>query len=356
MASAIEAMGLSLPNSASSPAESPEKLIECQNIGQTMENLLKKDLKPLDILSKRSFENAITLTMALGGSTNIVLHLLAVARTAGIDLSLDDFQRISDVTPFIADLKPSGKYLMEDVQYIGGIQSVLRYLYENGFIHGDCLTVTGKSMAENLAEAKPLQNLTNDSVIRPLDTPIKATGHICILKGNLAPEGSVAKITGKEGDKFEGTAKVFDDEESMLKALEKQEIMKGDVIVIRYQGPKGGPGMPEMLTPTSAVMGAGLGNDVALLTDGRFSGGSHGFIIGHIAPEAAEGGPIAALKDGDIVSIDSRSRTINVKLSSGILKNRQDNLKLSSFSSKNSGYLRKYVKLVSSASEGCITD
>lgn len=288
MASCIETLGMSLPYSSSTPATDPAKIQECFDSGEAIKNLLINDIKPSDIMTKKSFENAMVILMALGGSTNAVLHLIAMARTMGIQLTIDDFQKFSDKVPFIADLKPSGKYVMEDLHKIGGTPAVLKYLLDAGMIHGDCLTVTGKTLEENLRNLPELKE--GQDLIRPLSSPIKSSGHIQILKGNLAPLGSVAKITGKEGLVFKGPARVFEGEVDMLRALENGEIRKGDVIIIRYEGPKGGPGMPEMLTPTSAIMGAGLGNDVALLTDGRFSGGSHGFIIGHITPEAQEGG------------------------------------------------------------------
>lgn len=353
MSAAIEAMGLSLPYSASNPAVSVDKLQECKKIGAAMKLLLEKDIKPLDIVTKKSIENAITVTMALGGSTNLVLHMLAIARAAKIPLTLDDFQRISAKTPLIADLKPSGKYMMEDLHNIGGVAAVLKYLHSEGFIHGDCMTVTGKTMAENLKSVMDLP--AKQPIIRTLSNPLMKHGHIAILKGNLSPEGSVAKITGKEGFKFVGPAKVYDSEEAMLRALEKHQIVKGDVIVIRYEGPKGGPGMPEMLTPTSAVMGAGLGKDVALITDGRFSGGSHGFIIGHVAPEAQVGGPIALVRDGDEVTIDAESMQISMNVSDDELSKRKQQWTAPAIKST-SGWLLKYTRQVSSASLGCVTD
>ncbi|CAJ0755579.1 20868_t:CDS:2, partial [Entrophospora sp. SA101] len=332
----------------------PEKKEECLSAGEAIRNLLEKDIKPSDIMTKKSFENAIVLTMILGGSTNAVLHLIAIARTVGVELTLDDFQKISDDTPFLANLKPSGEYVMEDLHKIGGIPAVLKYLLDNNKIHGDVLTVTGKTLAENLSSIAPL-SFDNQNIINPLDKPIKSTGHIHILKGNLAPEGSVAKITGKEGLIFKGKAKVFDGEEDMLKALEKNEIKKGHVIIIRYEGPKGGPGMPEMLTPTSAIMGAGLGNDVALLTDGRFSGGSHGFIIGHITPEAQLGGPIALVKDGDEIVINAENKSIDVDVSDNELEERRRTWKTPPYKFTK-GTLYKYIKNVKSATEGCVTD
>ncbi|KAA6421157.1 MAG: dihydroxy-acid dehydratase [Trebouxia sp. A1-2] len=316
--------------------------------------LLKHDIKPRDIMTKQAFENAITVVMALGGSTNAVLHLLAMAHSVDVPLSIDDFQTISDKTPFIADLKPSGKYVMEDIHKVGGIPAVLKYLLEKGLLHGDCLTVTGKTLAENLAALPGLQEGQN--VIVPLEKPIKSSGHLQILYGNLAPEGCVGKITGKEGLQFKGPARVFDSEEDMLAALDKDPMsLKGSVIVIRYEGPKGGPGMPEMLTPTSAVIGAGLGQDVALITDGRFSGGSHGFVIGHVAPEAQEGGPIGLVRDGDIISIDASSRQMNMDVSDDELQKRRDVWTAPPYKNTR-GTLYKYIKNVSSASLGCVTD
>ncbi|RKP07992.1 dihydroxy-acid dehydratase [Thamnocephalis sphaerospora] len=353
MASAIEAMGMTLPYSSSTPAEDPKKLEECLNAGDAIRNLLELDLKPRDILTRKSFENAMVLTMALGGSTNAVLHLLAIARAVGVKLSLEDFQVVSDRVPFIADLKPSGKYVMEDLHNIGGTPAVLKYLLSEGLIHGDCMTVTGHTLAENLRNVPGLTE--GQDVIHSLSNPIKKTGHLQILRGNLAPEGSVAKITGKEGLRFEGVARVFDGEADMLSALERGEIGKGHVVVIRYEGPQGGPGMPEMLTPTSAIMGAGLGKDVALLTDGRFSGGSHGFIIGHITPEAQVGGPIALLENGDRVVIDANTREITMEVSEEVLAQRRAQWQAPPLKAT-SGTLRKFIKNVSSASEGCVTD
>ncbi|TNF96010.1 MAG: dihydroxy-acid dehydratase [Gammaproteobacteria bacterium] len=353
MASAIEALGMSLPYSSSIPAEDPGKEEECMNAGKAIRNLLEKDIKPRDIMTREAFENAMVMVMALGGSTNAVLHLIAMARSVDVKLTIDDFQAVSDRIPFIADLKPSGRYVMEDVQNIGGIPAVMKYLLEAGLMNGDCMTVTSKTLAENLAD---LPGLTKgQDIIRPLDNPIKETGHIRILKGNLAPGGSVAKITGKEGLKFSGPAKVYDCEEDMLAGLEQGKIRKGDVIVIRYEGPKGGPGMPEMLTPTSAVMGAGLGSDVALLTDGRFSGGSHGFIIGHIVPEAQEGGPIALVRDGDIISINAETNMLSVDIDEEEMRKRQKNWVMPAYKA-NRGTLYKYINLVKNASEGCVTD
>ncbi len=353
MASAIEAMGMSLPYSSSTPAEDPAKLEECFNAGKAILNLLEKDIKPRDIMTRQAFENAMVIIMALGGSTNAVLHLIAMARAVNVPLGIDDFQRVSDRVPFLADLKPSGKYVMEDLHNAGGTPAVMKYLLAEGFIEGDCLTVTGKTVAQNLQDLPGLK--PGQDVFHALDKPIKPSGHIQILKGNLAPGGSVAKITGKEGLKFSGPAKVFDAEEAMLEALENGRINKGDVVVIRYEGPKGGPGMPEMLTPTSAIMGAGLGEDVALLTDGRFSGGSHGFIIGHIVPEAQEGGPIALLRDGDLVTIDAEAKLLSVAVSDAEMEQRRKDWSMPPYKAA-SGTLFKYIKLVRNASEGCVTD
>jgi len=353
MASAIEALGMTLPYSSSTPAVDPKKLEECFNAGAAILNLLELDLKPRDILTRASFENAMVLVTVLGGSTNAVLHLIAIARSAGIELGIDDFQAVSDRTPFLADLKPSGQYVMEDIHKIGGIPAVMKYLLNNGMLNGDCKTVTGKTIAENLANIPEIT--AEQKVIHLLDNPIKDSGHIRILKGNLAPGGSVAKITGKEGLVFSGPARTFDCEEDILPALEKNEIQKGEVIVIRYEGPKGGPGMPEMLTPTSAIMGAGLGSDVAMITDGRFSGGSHGFIIGHVVPEAQEGGPIALIKNGDMITIDAENNVINVDLSDEELAKRRSQWVMPPYKAKR-GTLYKYIKTVKSASEGCVTD
>lgn len=353
MASAIEALGMSLPYSSSTPAEDRGKFDECLLAGQAIRLLLERDIKPRDIMTPRAFENAIVIMMALGGSTNGVLHLLAMARAAHVPLELEDFQRVSDKVPYLADLKPSGSYVMEDLHAVGGTPAVMKLLLEHGFIDGTCLTVTGRTIAENLSELPGLAD--GQRIVHPLDEPIKPTGHICILRGNLAPSGAVAKITGKEGSRFTGPARVFDCEEDMIRALEAGGISKGEVIVIRYEGPKGGPGMPEMLTPTSAVMGAGLGKDVALLTDGRFSGGSHGFIVGHITPEAQEGGPIAFIKDGDIVTIDSAAKIISFDVSEKELSQRKSLWAMPPYKSS-SGLLAKYIASVSSASEGCVTD
>ncbi len=353
MASAIEAMGMALPYSASIPATDPAKREECRRAATTIKKLLQFDIKPRDIMTRQAFENAITVILALGGSTNAVLHLIAMARAVDVDIRLDDFQRLSNLVPYLADLKPSGSYVMEDLHTIGGVPAVMKLLLAGGLIHGDCLTVTGNTVAENLADLPELSE--GQQIIRPLSNPIKATGHIRILTGNLAPEGAVAKITGKEGDLFSGPARVFDSEEEMLQSLERHGIGAGDVVVIRYEGPKGGPGMPEMLTPTSAIIGAGLGSSVALLTDGRFSGGSHGFIVGHITPEAQEGGPLALIRDGDLISIDAVKSTISVALSDEELSLRRDQWQAPPLKASR-GTLFKYIQNVKSASEGCVTD
>ncbi|PCH61649.1 MAG: dihydroxy-acid dehydratase [Gammaproteobacteria bacterium] len=353
MASAIEAMGMSLPYSSSTPAVDPGKIDECLRAGAAIRNLLEKDIKPRDIMTRPAFENAMVIIMALGGSTNAVLHLLAMAKAADVELSIDEFQATSDRTPFLADLKPSGRYVMEDLHNVGGIPAVMKYLMEKGLIDGSCLTVTGKTIAENLAELPGLRE--GQDVFMPLEKPIKFSGHIQILKGNLAPGGSVAKITGKEGLGFSGPAKVYDAEEDMLAALERDEIAKGDVVIIRYEGPKGGPGMPEMLTPTSAIMGAGLGNDVALITDGRFSGGSHGFIIGHVVPEAQVGGPIALVNNGDVVTIDASQQLLSVDVSDDEMARRRANWSMPPYKTQR-GTLYKFIKNVADASSGCVTD
>jgi len=353
MATMIEAMGMSLPYSSSTPAEDPKKLEECLNAGAAIRNLMEKNIRPRDIMTRDAFENALVMLMALGGSTNAVLHTIAMARAVDIDLAIDDIQSVSDRIPFIADLKPSGKYVMEDLHEMGGIPAVMKYLLDKGLLNGDCLTVTGKTIAENLEGLPSLKG--GQKIIMPLEKPIKDSGHIRILKGNLAPGGSVAKITGKEGLTFTGPAKVYDSEEDMLKALEEGEIVKGDVIVIRYEGPKGGPGMPEMLTPTSAIMGAGLGSDVAMITDGRFSGGSHGFIIGHVVPEAQEGGPIALIKNGDVITVDAEKLVLNVDINDAEMQKRRESWTMPEYKAKR-GTLAKYIKLVKNASEGCVTD
>lgn len=354
MATATEALGLSLPYSSSSPAASPEKRAECQRVAKCVKAMLERNLRPSDILTKKSFENAIVVVNALGGSTNAVLHLLAIAATAEIELTIDDFQRISAKTALIADLKPSGKFRMEDVHRIGGIPAVMKYLLKLGWLFGDCMTVTGQTLAQNLASVPDL-DFGAQSVILPLERCIQKTGNLKILRGNVCPEGAVGKITGKEGTSFTGPANVFDGEEAMLKGLEQGKISKGDFIVIRHEGPKGGPGMREMLTPTSAIMGAGLGKYVALMTDGRFSGGSHGFIIGHVSPEAYVGGTIALLKNGDKITVDAEKLQLTVDVSDAELKSRKDAWKQPPLPVK-TGYLAKYARLVSSASLGCLTD
>lgn len=353
MAAAIEALGMSLPYSSSTPAVDPKKLEECFNAGAAIRNLLELDLKPRDIMTRQAFENAMVLVTVLGGSTNAVLHLIAMARSVGVELTVDDFQNVSNRTPFLADLKPSGQYVMEDLHNVGGTPAVLKMLLDNGMIDGDCITVTGKTLAENLADLPGLSE--GQAIIRPLDQPLKPTGHIQILKGDLAPGGSVAKITGKEGEHFSGPARVFDSEEDMLKALEDDQIQKGDVIIIRYEGPKGGPGMPEMLTPTSAIMGAGLGNDVAMITDGRFSGGSHGFIVGHVVPEAQEGGPIALVQNGDTITLDVTKNRIDIGVSRDELERRRSEWQAPPLKATR-GTLYRYIKTVKNASEGCVTD
>ncbi len=353
MAAAIEALGMSLPYSSSTPAVDPGKIEECRRAGAAIRVLLERDITPRDIMTRASFENAMVVVMALGGSTNAVLHLIAMARAVDVELTIDDFQAVSDRIPFIADLKPSGKYVMEDLHKVGGTPAVMKYLLAHGLLDGGCLTVTGRTLAENLAEVPGLA--PGQQVILPLERPIKESGHIRILKGNLAPGGAVAKITGKEGVRFSGPARVFDAEEDMLAALEQGKILKGDVVVIRYEGPKGGPGMPEMLTPTSAIMGAGLGNDVAMVTDGRFSGGSHGFIIGHVVPEAQEGGPIALIRDGDLVTIDAAANTLSVALDDAELARRRADWRMPPYKATR-GTLYKFIKNVKDASQGCVTD
>ena len=353
MATAIEALGMSLPYSASIPAEDADKKAECHRAGHAILELLKADIKPRDIMTRTAFENAMVTVMALGGSTNAVLHLIAMARSVDVDLTIDDFQSVSDRIPYLADLKPSGKFVQEDLHSIGGTPAVMKYLLEEGLMDGSCMTVTGKTLAENVESLPGLKE--GQSIVRPVSNPIKSSGHIRILKGSLAPEGAVAKITGKEGLKFSGPARCFDSEEDMLHALEQNQIQKGDVVVIRYEGPKGGPGMPEMLTPTSAIMGAGLGSDVAMLTDGRFSGGSHGFIVGHITPEAQIGGPLGLLQDGDIVTIDAESNRLDVDVSDEELAKRASTWSAPPLKATR-GTLYKYIKNVKTASEGCVTD
>jgi dihydroxy-acid dehydratase len=353
MASAIEALGMSLPYSASIPAVDPDKLDECRRAGVAIRNLLENDIKPRDIMTREAFENAMVMVVAVGGSTNAVLHLIAIARSVDISLTLDDFQQVSDRIPLLADLKPSGKFVQEDLHGVGGTPAVMKYLLEAGMLSGECLTVTGKTIAENLESLPGLSD--GQEIIRPLESPIKSTGHLQILKGNLAPDGAVAKITGKEGLVFSGTARVFDCEEEMLAGLENDQIHKGDVVVIRYEGPTGGPGMPEMLTPTSAIVGAGLGSDVALLTDGRFSGGSHGFIVGHITPEAQLGGPLALVQDGDSITVDAEQNRIDMDVPEQELENRRASWTAPPLKATR-GTLYKYIKNVKSASEGCVTD
>ncbi len=356
MASAIECMGFALPYNSSIPAENPNKLSEAERTALAIKNLLELDLKPLDIISKKSIENAIAIVNALGGSTNAVLHFLAIAHAADIDFTLADFQKVSDRTPLIADLKPSGKYLMEDVHGVGGTPAVMKYLLDNGYLHGECLTVTGKTLAENLSQVEPL-TFEEDAqdVIYPKDQALKSSGNIQILFGNLAQEGAVAKISGNEGLLFEGKAVVYDGEQAANTGISKGEVSRGDVVVIRYVGPKGGPGMPEMLKPTSLIMGAGLGKSVALITDGRFSGGTHGFVVGHITPEAQTGGTIALIETGDTIRISAEDNTINVLLSEAELAARKANWKAPAYKHKK-GILYKYAKVVASASKGCITD
>lgn len=354
MSSAIEAMGLSLPYSSTNPATSAEKKQECQDAGEFIKHLLAEDIKPKDIVSKKSLENAVRVAVALGGSTNAVLHILAIAKTAEIDFTLEDFKRINYETPLLGDFKPSGKFLMEDLHEQGGLPAFMKYLLDKGLLHGDCLTVTGKTVAENLAGIDPLlPSMTG--VIHPLEQPLKETGHLCILHGNIAPGGSVAKISGKEGKSFTGSARVYDSETEANDAMKNKLVKKGDVIVIRYVGPKGGPGMPEMLKPTSIIIGAGLGAEVAFITDGRFSGGTHGFVVGHVTPEAYSGGPIGLLKDGDIITISADTMEINCNVSEAEFAERKKNWKNKDLSQLK-GTLKKYMQLVSTASEGCITD
>ncbi len=354
MSSAIEALGMSLPYSSSNPALSPEKQKECETAGIAIRYLLEKDIKPRDIMTRKAFENALVIVMALGGSTNAVLHLIAMARSVDITLTQDDVQAVSDRIPFIADLKPSGKYLMEDLHNIGGVPAVMKYLLSQGLLHGDCLTVTGKTVAENLADV-PALDFDTQKIIFPLSQPIKPSGHIQILYGNLATEGSVAKITGKEGEFFEGPARVFDGEKDLIAGIQSGKVKPGDVVVIRYVGPRGAPGMPEMLKPTSAIIGAGLGKSVALITDGRFSGGTHGFVVGHITPEAFNGGNIGLVQDDDIIKIDAVNRTIDVMVSAEELERRRSSWKQPALKATK-GVLYKYAKQVSSAAYGCVTD
>ena len=351
MSSAIEALGMSLPFSSSNPAESNNKLSETQTIGKSIYNLLKEDIRPKDIMTRKAFENALSIIMVLGGSTNAVLHIIAMANSVGVEVSLDDFQNFSNKTPFIANLKPSGDFLMEDLHNMGGTPALMKYMLENGYLHGDCLTVTGKTLEENL---KSVKNSIDSKIIKSFEKPIKNSGHIQVLYGNIAPEGAVAKITGKEGEIFEGYAKVYENEFEAIKGIEN-EVKKGDVIVIKNSGPKGGPGMPEMLKPTSAVIGAGLGKDVALITDGRFSGGSHGFVVGHITPESYEGGPICIIRNNDKIIIDAKNNKIDLKIDKKEFDKRINSLKLQS-NNKYKGVVKKYINSVSSASKGCITD
>ena len=353
MSVAMEAIGMSLPYSSSIPAEDSAKIEECKQAGSAIHKLLKMNLCPKDIMTKKAFENAIRTIITLGGSTNGVLHLLAVARSVDVKLTLDDFAALSESTPFIADMRPSGKYTMVDLHNVGGTPAVMKYLLSEGILHGDCMTVTGNTLAENLKNVEGLS--PGQDVVRPITSPIKSTGHIRILFGNLSPTGAVAKITGKEGLSFTGPAKVFDNEEEVITAVEQQEIKKGDVVVVRYEGPQGGPGMPEMLAPTAAIMATGLGKDVALITDGRFSGASHGFIVGHITPEAQTGGPIALLKNGDIITIDAEKNLLHVDLTDDELSQRKKAWVMPPYK-YTKGTLARYIKTVKSASEGCVTD
>jgi dihydroxy-acid dehydratase len=353
MASAIEAMGMALPYSSSLPATDPGKVDECHRAGEAIRICMERDIKPRDVMTREAFENAMTLVMAVGGSTNAVLHLIAMARAVEVPLSIDDFQRTSDRVPYLADLRPSGKYVQEDLHKVGGTPAVMKLLLENGLLVGNCLTITGKTVAENLAALPGLS--AGQEVVRPIDHPIKSTGHIRIMRGNFCPDGAVAKITGKEGLRFTGTANCFDSEEDMLASMQKQAIKKGDVVIIRYEGPQGGPGMPEMLSPTGAIVGAGLAADVALITDGRFSGGSAGFIVGHVTPEAQVGGPIALVKNGDRITIDVEANTIAVDLADEELARRRKAWTKPPYKATR-GTLYKYIKNVKNASEGCVTD
>jgi len=354
MASAIEALGMSLPYSSSNPALSEDKQKECAAAGKAIKILLEKDIKPSDIMTRKAFENAITVIMVLSGSTNAVLHLIAMAKAVDVELSQDDFQIISNKIPLLADFKPSGKYLMEDLHQHGGVPSVMKYLHSKGLLHGDCLTVTGKTVAENLVEAKDL-DFEKQKIIMPLEAPLKATGHLQILYGNLAAGGSVAKISGKEGERFEGTARVFDGEKDLIAGISSGKVHAGDVVVIRYIGPRGAPGMPEMLKPTGAIIGAGLGKSVALITDGRFSGGTHGFVVGHITPEAFDGGLIGLVQDNDIIEIDAVNNTLNLKISEAEIAGRRKNWKQPALKATK-GVLYKYARSVKDASQGCVTD
>ena len=354
MASAIEALGMSLPYSSSNPAISEEKQKECAAVGEAIKILLEKDIKPRDIMTRKAFDNAITVVMVLGGSTNAVLHLIAMAKSVGVALTQDDFQTISNKIPVLADFKPSGKYLMEDLHKYGGVPAVMKYLLKNGLLHGDCITVTGKTVAENLATAPDL-DFDQQKIIMPLETPLKATGHLQILYGNLATGGSVAKISGKEGERFEGTARVFNGEKDVIEGIKNGKVHAGDVVVIRNIGPKGAPGMPEMLKPTGAIIGAGLGKSVALITDGRFSGGTHGFVVGHITPEAQDGGLIALVEDNDIIEIDANKNSIILKVAEDVIAKRRAAWKQPALKAT-SGVLFKYAKLVKTAADGCVTD
>jgi dihydroxy-acid dehydratase len=354
MASAIEALGMSLPYSSSNPAMSEEKKQECLDAGKAIKILLQKDIKPKDIMTRKAFENAITTIMIFGGSTNAVLHLIAMAKSVDVELSINDFQIISDKTPVLADFKPSGKYLMQELHAHGGVPAVMKYLLDKGLLHGDCLTVTGKTVAENLKNTAPI-NFDTQKIIYPLEKPLKATGHLQILFGNLAEKGSVAKISGKEGERFEGPARVFDGEKDLIAGIANGRVKKGDVVVIKNEGPKGAPGMPEMLKPTSAIMGAGLGKDVALITDGRFSGGSHGFVVGHITPEAFNGGLIALVQDDDIIELDVATKKMTLKVSEEIIAARRSKWQQPKLKATK-GVLFKYAMCVKDASEGCVTD
>jgi dihydroxy-acid dehydratase len=354
MAAAIEAIGMSLPFSSSNPALSEEKKKECEDVGKAILNLLKKDIKPKDIMTRKAFENAITVVMVLGGSTNAVLHLIAMAKSVEVELTQDDFQRVSDKIPMLADFKPSGKFLMQDLHQYGGVPAVMKYLLKKNLLHSECLTVTGKSIAENL-ENVPDLDFSQQNIIRCVEDPIKKTGHLQILYGNLAEGGSVAKITGKEGEKFSGPARVFNGEHHLIEGINSRKIKHGDVVVIKYVGPRGAPGMPEMLKPTSALIGAGLGKSVALITDGRFSGGTHGFVVGHITPEAFDGGLLAMVEDDDIIEIDAIQNKINLKVSDEIIAERRKNWRQPPLRATK-GVLYKYAHCVSSAAEGCVTD
>jgi dihydroxy-acid dehydratase len=354
MASAIEALGMTLPYSSSNPALSPEKEQECQLAGKAIRVLLEKDIKPSDIMTRQAFENAITVVMVLGGSTNAVLHLIAMAKSVDVPLTLDDFQTISNKVPVLADFKPSGKYLMQDLHQYGGIPAVMKYLLGKGLLHGDCLTVTGKTLAENVAQAADL-DFEQQQIIRPVEQPLKATGHLQILYGNLATGGSVAKISGKEGEKFVGPARVFNGEQHLIAGIQSGKVKAGDVVVIKNEGPRGAPGMPEMLKPTSAIMGAGLGKSVALITDGRFSGGTHGFVVGHITPEAYDGGLLAFVEDDDTIEIDVAANTISLLVPDEVIAARKKDWQQSPLKVSR-GVLYKYARTVSDASQGCVTD